>query len=48
MAGYDDTNDAKCLCVDSAMRHVEGGRAIACSAASTSAMGRFETEILTL
>ena len=47
MAGYDDTNDAERLCVDPAMRHIAGGRAIERSAASTSAMGRFETEILT-
>ena len=47
LAGYDDTNDAERLCVDPAMRHVAGGRAIERSAASTSAMGRFETEILT-
>ena len=47
LAGYDDTNDAERLCVDPAMRHVAGGRAIERSAASTSLMGRFETEILT-
>jgi hypothetical protein len=47
LAGYDDTNDAERLCVDPAMRHVAGGRAIERSAASTSAMGRFEAEILT-
>jgi len=47
LAGYDDTNDAERLCVDPAMRHIAGGRAIERSAASTSAMGRFETEILT-
>jgi len=47
LAGYDDTNDAERLCVDPAMRHVAGGRAIKRSAASTSLMGRFETEILT-
>ena len=46
LAGYDDTNDAERLCVDHAMRHIAGGRAIEHSAASTSAMGRFETEIL--
>ena len=46
LAGYDDTNDAERLCVDPAMRHIAGGRAIERSAASTSAMGRFETEIL--
>jgi len=47
LAGYDDTNDAERLCVDPAMRHVAGGRATERSAASTSLMGRFETEILT-
>ena len=47
LTGYDDTNDAERLCVDPAMRHVAGGRAIERSAASTSLMGRFETEILT-
>ncbi len=47
LAGYDDTNDAERLCVDPVMRHVAGGRAIERSAASTSLMGRFETEILT-
>ena len=47
LAGYDDTNDAERLCVDPAMRHIAGGRAIERSAASNSAMGRFETEILT-
>ena len=47
LAGYDDTNDAERLCVDPAMRHIAGGRAIERSAASTSLMGRFETEILT-
>ncbi len=47
LAGYDDTNDAERLCVDPAIRHIAGGRAIERSAASTSAMGRFETEILT-
>ncbi|MHC4539916.1 MAG: IS1380 family transposase [Planctomycetota bacterium] len=46
LAGYDDTNDAERLAVDPAMRHVAGGRAVDCSAASTSVMSRFETEIL--
>ena len=45
--GYEDTNDAERLCVDPAMRHVIGGRAKRLSAASTSQMGRFETEVLT-
>jgi len=47
LAGYDDTNDADRLCVDPAMRQVVGGRAKERTAASTSLMGRFETEILT-
>jgi hypothetical protein len=46
LAGYEDTNDAERLAVDPAMRHVVGGRAIAKQAASTSQMGRFETEVL--
>ena len=46
LAGYEDTNDAERLAVDPAMRHVAGGRAVQRSAASTSVMGRFETEIL--
>lgn len=47
LAGYDDTNDAERLALDPAMRHVGGGRAVERSAASTSVMSRFETEILT-
>jgi len=47
LAGYEDTNDAERLCVDPTMRFVVGGRARARSAASTSQMGRFETEVLT-
>jgi len=47
LAGYEDTNDAERLCVDPAMRHVVGGRAKHRNAASTSQMGRFETEVLT-
>ncbi len=46
LAGYDDTNDAGRLAVDPAMRYVAGGRAVERSAASTSVMSRFETEIL--
>ena len=46
LAGYDDTNDAERLAVDPAMRHVAGGRAVKRSAASTSVMSRFETELL--
>jgi len=47
LGGYEDTNDAERLCVDPAMRQVVGGRAKDHNAASTSQMGRFETEILT-
>jgi hypothetical protein len=47
LAGYEDTNDAERLSVDPAMRHVVGGRATRHSAASTSQMGRFETDVLT-
>ena len=46
LAGYEDVNDAERLCVDPAMRRVVGGRATAKEAASTSEMGRFETEML--
>jgi hypothetical protein len=47
LAGYEDTNDADRLRVDPAMRHVVGGRAKGKLGASTSEMGRFETEFLT-
>jgi Transposase DDE domain group 1 len=47
LAGYEDTNDAERLSVDPAMRYVVGGRACDHQAASTSQMGRFETEVLT-
>ena len=47
LAGYEDTNDAERLSVDPSMRHVVGGRAKNRNAASTSEMGRFETEVLT-
>ena len=48
LAGYEDVNDAQRLSVDPAMRHVVGGRASQPDkqAASTSEVGRFETEIL--
>lgn len=46
LGGYEDTNDAERLRVDPAVRHVIGGRAENKYAASTSAMGRFETEVL--
>jgi len=47
LAGYEDTNDAERFSVDPTMRHVVGGRAKERTAASTSQMGRFETEVLT-
>jgi hypothetical protein len=47
LAGYEDLNDADRLAHDPAMRWVIGGRAVTKHAASTSQMGRFETEVLT-
>ena len=47
LGGYEDTNDADRLSIDPAMRHLIGGRAKERPAASTSQMGRFETDILT-
>ena len=47
LAGYEDVNDADRLAHDPAMRWIIGGRAVAQTAASTSQMGRFETEGLT-
>ena len=44
LGGYDDVNDADRLGRDPAMRWVVGGKAIERQAASTSQMGRFETE----
>ena len=48
LAGYEDVNDAERLAVDPAMRQVVGGRAAQAykEAASTSGVGRFETETL--
>jgi hypothetical protein len=48
LAGYEDVNDAERLCMDPALRHVVGGRATLPEkqAASTSEVGRFETETL--
>ncbi len=48
LAGYEDVNDAERLSIDPAMRHVVGGRASQQDqqAASTSGIGRFETEML--
>ena len=47
LAGYEDVNDADRLCRDPVMRQIVGGRAMKTGAASASAMGRFETEMLT-
>src|SRR3954465_13600063 len=47
LAGYEDVNDADRLGRDPAMRWIVGGRAVTHNAASTSQMGRFETEVLT-
>jgi hypothetical protein len=47
LAGYEDTNDAERLSVDPTMRQVVGVQATERTAASTSQMGRFETEVLT-
>jgi hypothetical protein len=47
LAGSEDTNDAERLAVDPTMRQVVGGRAKERTAASTSQMGRFETDVLT-
>ena len=47
LAGYEDVNDADRLGHDPAMRWIVGGRAVTKAAASTSQMGRFETDVLT-
>ncbi len=47
LAGYEDVNDADRLARDPVMRQLIGGRAVKHGAASASAMGRFETEMLT-
>ena len=47
LAGYEDVNDADRLARDPALRWIVGGRAVTQSAASTSQIGRFETEVLT-
>jgi len=47
LAGYEDVNDADRLCLDPVMRQLVGGRAVKRGAASASAMGRFETAMLT-
>jgi len=46
LGGYEDVNDADRLGRDPAMRWIVGGGAVAKAAASTSQMGRFETEFL--
>ena len=46
LAGYEDVNDAERLGRDPTMRWIVGGKAIERDAASTSQMGRFETEWL--
>src|ERR671938_331306 len=46
LAGYEDVNDAERLAHDPAMRWVVGGRAVNGQAASTSQIGRFETEAM--
>ena len=48
LAGYEDVNDADRLALDPVMRQVVGGRAVDAQAASTTQMGRFETETLAL
>ncbi len=47
LAGYEDVNDADRLRLDPVMRQLIGGRAVKHGAASASAMGRFETAMLT-
>jgi len=47
LAGYEDVNDADRLRRDPVIRQVVGGRAVKRGAASASAMGRFETAMLT-
>ena len=48
LGGYDDVNDADRLSLDPVMRWIVGGHAVTKQAASTSQMGRFETEVLAL
>ena len=47
LAGYEDVNDADRLSLDPAMRTIVDSRGLMRNAASTSEMGRFETEWLT-
>jgi hypothetical protein len=46
LAGYEDVNDAARLSRDPVMRQIIGGRAVERQAASSSQMGRFETEVI--
>jgi hypothetical protein len=46
LAGYEDVNDAERLRHDPAMRWIVGGKAARGCAASSSQMGRFETQWL--
>jgi hypothetical protein len=46
LAGYEDVNDAERLRYDPAMRWIVGGKAAQGCAASSSQMGRFETQWL--
>jgi Transposase DDE domain group 1 len=46
LAGYEDVNDAERLARDPAMRTIVGRDGFDCAAASSSQMGRFETEWL--
>ena len=46
LGGYDDVNDADRLSLDPVMRWIVGGQAVTKQAASSSQMGRFETEVL--
>jgi hypothetical protein len=48
LAGYEDVNDADRLGCDPAMRWIVGGKAVERAGASTSQMGRFETEVLAI
>ena len=47
LGGYDDVNDADRLSLDPVMRWIVGSHAITKQAASTSQMGRFETDLAT-
>src|SRR5215218_475025 len=47
LAGYEDVNDAERLAHNPALRWIVCGCAVTQNAASTSQMGRFETEVLT-